>query len=136
MPYVGGDIIEIVCNHPTLGSFRFQPKASEPFTQDAGGIRSNDEASSVTASGLNIIILNNTRWSVDCQVATDFKNDTEVNPLNLMAADPQDGVWTMSHASGSIKKGTGRPVGDINSDTGTAMTKFKLAGGGKLEEIS
>ena len=30
--YIGGDIVEIVCNHPSLGDFRFSPKANESFT--------------------------------------------------------------------------------------------------------
>ena len=49
--FIGGDIIEAVCSHPTLGDFRFQAKSNESFTMDKGGIRTNDDANSVTGAG-------------------------------------------------------------------------------------
>ncbi|WP_158993440.1 hypothetical protein [Mucilaginibacter sp. L196] len=135
MGYIGGDFTEVTCMHP-LGSFRYAPKSNEAFTPDKGGLRSNDEANSVTGGGVSIVIINNKRWSIEGSIAVDFVSDNEMGSLNAMAGDPHDGVWTFSHVSGAIWKGTGRPVGEITPDTNTASVKLKVSGGGVLELIS
>lgn len=136
MAFIGGDILEATCSHPTLGDFRFQAKANEAFTLDRGGFRTNDDANSVTGGGKNIKQLNRVRWSLDGPVAVDFLSDIELAGLSALAGDPQDGVWTLTHISGAIYKGTGSPVGDLQPDTNTGQMKLKVAGGGDLELIS
>lgn len=134
--FVGGDTTEIVCNHPTLGDFRFEPKSNESFTSDKGGIRNNDDANAVTASGKSIVQKNRVGWSMEGPIAADIKTGYEEDALNALSESPEDGVWTFSHISGGISKGTGRPVGDIQVDRNTAQLTIKIAGGGKLEEIA
>ena len=51
MSVIGGDILEITFNHPTLGSGIIFPKAAEDSTFDLGGFRSNDDAAGVDGSG-------------------------------------------------------------------------------------
>lgn len=133
--YTGGDILEAVCNHPVLGSFRFQAKANEAFTLDKGGIRNADDTNSITGSGQAIYQKNRARWSLEGQVAVDFLSDNEMAGLSALAASPIEGIWTLSHISGAIYKGSGMPVGDLNPDTNTAQIKLKVAGSNQLQKI-
>ena len=136
MAFIGGDITEAVCVHPTLGTFRFESKANEAFTLDKGGIRNDDSADGVTGAGNLILKKSNVRWSLEGPVAIDMLGDTEMSGLNALAADPEPGVWTLSSISGAVYKGTGVPVGDLQPDTNTSQLKLKVAGGGNLEQIA
>lgn len=133
--YLGGDIIEIVCQHPTLGEFRFSPKANESFTLDFGGIRTNDDASQITGNGQAIYQQNRVRWSFEGPIAVDFIANTEMNALPSLAGSSDEGVWTISHISGSIYKGKGIVVGDLQPDTNAATQTLKVSGSGKLEKL-
>lgn len=135
MNFIGGDILEIVCQHPTLGESRYSPKSNESFTLDPGGIRTNDDANQITSAGDMIQQKNRMRWSFEGPVAVDFQNDTEIPNLRALAASPELGTWTISHISGTIYKGLGTIVGDINPDTNTAQVSIKVAGSGILEKI-
>ncbi|MBB6236492.1 hypothetical protein HDC90_001104 [Pedobacter sp. AK013] len=135
MSFIAGDFTEVTCTHPTLGDFRFSPKSGESFNIDRGGIRSADD-NAVTSKGESIDVKNNKGWSVDGPIATDLKTGYEEESIIALSADPVHGVWTFSHISGAIYKGTGRPVGDIATDTNTAQMTLKVAGGGKLENIA
>lgn len=134
--YTGGDIIEAVCSHPTLGDFRFAAKANEAYTLDKGGIRNNDDANSITGSGISIWQMNRVRWSWEGPVAVDFASDNELGRLNDLASSPIESVWTLTHISGAIWKGKGKPVGDLQPDTNTAQMTLKIAGSGLLEKVS
>jgi hypothetical protein len=135
MGFIGGDVIEVVCKHPELGDFRFFPKANEAFTLDPGGFRSNDDASAITGSGEMIDQINRVRWSLEGPIAVDLVGTNEMEGLPALAAHPLPGVWTMTHISGRISKGTGKPVGDLQQDTNAATMTLKVSGGGKLEKI-
>lgn len=134
--FIGGDITEIVCKHSTLGEFRFQAKANESFTIDPGGLRSNDEASQITGAGAMIDQINRVRWMIEGPVAVDPISGNESESLPLLAASPVPGVWTITHISGTVWKGTGKPVGDLVPDSNTAQMSLKVSGGGSLEKIN
>ena len=133
--FIGGDVLEAVCTHPTLGDFRFQAKSNEAFTLDPGGIRNNDDANAVTGSGELISQKNRVRWSLEGPVAVDFLSENELNGLTSLAESPEPGVWTLTHISGLISKGKGEIVGDLQADTNTAQMTLKVSGGGRLEKI-
>jgi len=133
--YLGGDIQEIVCKHPTIGEFRFQAKSNESFTLDPGGIRTNDDANQVTGSGNIIQQKNRVRWSFEGPVAVDPISSNEFENLPALAASPVLGTWTITHISGTIWKGLGIPVGDLQPDTNTAQMTLKISGSGKLEKL-
>lgn len=135
MSFIGGDVTEVVCKHPELGDFRFSAKANEAFTLDPGGFRSNDDASAITGDGKVIDQINRVRWSLEGPIAVDLVSDNEMAALPELAAHPLPGVWTMTHISGRISKGTGKPVGDLQPDTNAATMTLKVSGGGKLEKI-
>ena len=135
MNFIGGDLTEIVCQHPTLGEFRVSPKSNESYTLDPGGVRNNDDANQTTSSGQMIQQKNRVRWGFEGPVAVDFINDTEIPALTALSASPDLGNWTFTLISGTIYKGLGIPVGDIAPDTNTAMVSIKIAGSGELEKI-
>lgn len=134
--YIGGDILELVCKHPTLGEFRFQAKSNESFTLDPGGLRSNDDANAITGSGDIIDQINRVRWSLEGAVAVDPISGNEIENLPKLAESSELGTWTITHISGTIWKGLGKVVGDLNADTNTAQLTLKVAGSGRLEKIS
>ena len=133
--YIGGDILEIVCKHPTLGEFRFQAKANESFTLDPGGYRSNDDANSITGGGEMIDQINRVRWSLEGPVAVDPISGNELDNLPKLAESPDLGTWTITHISGTIWKGLGKIVGDLGSDSNNAQLPLKVAGSGRLEKL-
>lgn len=132
--YLGGDILEIVCQH-TLGEFRFAAKSNEDFTVDEGGIRVNDDANQVTGNGQAIYQKNRVRWMLEGPIAIDLATGYEQNALSKMAEHPDEGTWTISHISGVVLKGKGVPVGDLQPSTNTAQMTLKVAGSGKLERL-
>lgn len=134
MNFIGGDITEIVCQH-TLGEFRFQPKSNESFTLDPGGIRTNDDANQITGGGQMIAQKNRVRWSFEGPIAVDFISDSELSNLSKLAAHADLGTWTIALISGTIYKGQGTVVGDINADSNAASMTLKVSGSGALEKL-
>lgn len=132
--FIGGDILELVCQH-TLGTFRFEAKSGESFTVDPGGVRVNDDAQQITGAGSMILQKNRVRWMVEGPIAVNPKTNKELNDLIALQEHEDLGVWTMTHISGGISKGTGTPVGDLSVDTNTAQMTLKLSGQHKLEQI-
>lgn len=133
--YIGGDVIEAVCAHPVLGTYRFAAKANEAFTLNKGGIRTNDDANGITGGGVAIYQKNRQRWSLEGPIAVDMVSDNEMAGLDALAAHPAPGTWTLTTISGAVYKGTGVPVGDLNVDTNTAQQTLKIAGSGQLQKL-
>lgn len=133
--YTGGDLVEITCNHPTLGSFTFATKSNESYTLDPGGNRSNDDENGVAGNGVFIDQINKVRWSFEGPLMADFESNNEILNLPLLAESSEQGTWTFSHVSGVVWRGKGKFVGQIQVDTNTAQISAKLAGGGKLEKL-
>ena len=135
MAFVGGYLLEISASHPEFGDRTFYPKAAESFTLNKGGVRTNDDANSVTSNGTIIQQKNNTLWSFEGPVAVEFEDDQD-EYLNNITASSELATWVFTHISGAIYTGKGIPVGDLNTDTNTAQQTLKIAGSGKLSKIS
>lgn len=136
MPNVGGDIIDITCNHPTLGSATFVAKANEDSTFDEGGFRSNDDVNMIDGAGEMIDQMNRARWQFECTLAHDMNTREDLNKLTQYAESPVQGDWVISHINGAVYQGKGKPVGDVNANGNTATIALKLSGGGKLTKIT
>lgn len=134
--YVGGDLVEITCNHPILGNFTFATKSNESYTLDPGGKRSNDDTASVTGNGQMIDQINIKRWVFEGPIMADFSSGNEIDNLPKLAESPQQATWTFEHTSGIVWKGKGKFVGDIQVDLNTCQLTAKISGGGKLESLS
>jgi len=133
--YIGGDLLEVTCSHPEFGDMKFDPKANESWTLNRGGIRTNDDANSVTSNGTIIQQKNNTLWNAEGPIAVDLEGE-QADYLNNVTASSELGTWVFSHISGAVFTGKGIPVGDLNEDTNTAQQTLKIAGSGKLSKIS
>lgn len=132
---VGGDLLEISYNHPTLGSGTFFPKANESSTIDSGGFRNEDDDNMIDGGGQSIIKKNRVRWSCECTLANDLNVDRTHEKVVSLANDPVEAVWTISHVSGVTYRGTGMPVGDIKPDLNAGTFTFKIAGSGTLKTL-
>tara|TARA_R110001606_G_scaffold380908_2_gene541723 strand:+ start:3293 stop:3697 length:405 start_codon:yes stop_codon:yes gene_type:complete len=126
MPAIGGDIIEITVNHPTLGSKTFFPKANEGNTYDIGGIRSEDDADSVDGSGQLIIKKNRKGGFFEVVVSNDMNINKEAEFAGELAAAAAQGDWTFSVINGAIYGGTGVVVGDIQPNVNDATFTLKV----------
>lgn len=132
---VGGDILEITYNHPTLGSGSWKPKAAEDSTFDPGGFRGNDDDNQVDGGGNSIRQLNQVRWSFEGTVAWDGNSTNELEQAEQLAAHPVEADWTFTSINGTVWGGKGSPVGDIKGAGNSATMEIKIAGGGKLKKI-
>ena len=129
---VGGDIIELTYNHPTLGNGTVFPKANEDSTFDLGGFRSNDDASMIDGSGEMIDQINRVRWSFEVTVAWDANIRADLTKIAELAASPVPCVWTISSINGTVWQGKGKVVGDVQGNGNAATFSLKVAGGGLL----
>ena len=135
MGYIGGDIKTITYNHPTLGSGTLFPKAGEDGTIDKGGFTSADDAAGITGSGKLIDIITAKRASLEILCAWDMVDQDELEVVNNMAASPLLADWTITHISGAVYGGKGKPVGDIQGSTGAGTFPLKLAFENKLSKL-
>lgn len=135
MGAVGGDILEIAFNHPTLGSGTVFPKANEASSLSPGGFRSDDSDDGVDGSGQMIDKQTRKRWSAESVVAWDNNSRQDLEKMVALAESPVQATFTISMVSGAVYKGTGKPVGDLVGDSLNATFPLKLAGGGKAKKI-
>lgn len=136
MAVVGGDLLEITYNHPTLGEGVIYPKASEDNTFDLGGFRTSDDANMIDGSGTMIKQLNRVRWSLETLVAWDMITRKDLEKLTAIAGDPVDADWTVSHVNGSVYAGKGAVVGDLQGNGNAATFTLKISGGGEMRKIT
>lgn len=132
---IGGDIVEVNWNHPTLGSGVLYAKADEDSTLDPGGFRSADDDAMIDGGGRMIDSLSRKRWSAEFTVAFDDVTSKEVDKLVALASSTAQATFTISHVSGTVYTGKGKPVGDLKKGMKNATIPVKLAGGGALSQI-
>ncbi len=132
---VGGDIIEITFNHPTIGSGVIYPKSNEDSTFDPGGYRSNDDSNMIDGAGNMIDQMNRVRWSVETTVAWDMNTAKDLNKISELASSPVQADWTFTHINGSVFGGKGKPVGDVSGNGNNATFTLKVSGGGPLTQL-
>jgi len=135
MGYTGGDIKSISYNHPTLGSGTLFPKAGEDGTLDRGGFTSADDDAMVTGAGQMIDVITAKRGSFEVVCAWDTTDKQELKRINEMAGTPVLADWTITHISGAVWGGKGKPVGDVKGSTNAATFTLKLAFEGKINDL-
>lgn len=135
MGAIGGDITEVSWNHPTLGTGTIFPKANEDSTLDLGGFTSDDSEDMIDGSGEMIDKLTRKRWGAEMTVAWDNNVRQDLEKIQALQESPVKATFTISHISGAVYKGTGKPVGDNKGNANNATFPLKLAGGGKLKKI-
>ena len=132
---IAGDIIEITYNHPTLGTGVLYPKSNEDNTYDLGGFRSEDDVNMIDGSGTIIDKINRVRWSLETTISWSMESLEELRRVSELAESTQLAEWTITHASGAVHKGLGKPVGEYQANGNAATFTLKLAGSGTLRKI-
>jgi hypothetical protein len=132
---VHGDIKEITFNHPTVGSGTLFPKANESNTLDTGGYRTNDDANQIVSDGSLILQKNRTRAFFEAMVENDNNLREDMRKVVEITESPLLAEWTISLIGGAIYKGSGQPVGDLQTDLNTGMFTLKVACD-RIEKIS
>lgn len=132
---VGGDIIEVTYNHPTLGTGTFYPKSGEDSTFDTGGFRSNDDANMIDGGGNMIDQMNQVRPFFEVTIANDQNTREDAVKIAALAASPVLADWTISVINGTVWGMKGKPVGDIQPNVNQATMTLKVSGGGKMKKI-
>lgn len=135
MGAVGGDIISATFSHPTIGTGTLYPKANEDSTLDLGGFRSDDGEDGVDGAGEMIDKVTRKRWTAEMVVAWDNNVRQDLEKAVALAASPIQATWTITHYSGRIYKGLGKPTGDLKGSALNATFPLKLQGGGVLKPI-
>ncbi len=134
---VGGDIIEVTVNHPTVGTGVFKIKSNESSTIDLGGIRKNDDANQISSDGTTMIRqMNMAAWSAEYTVINDTA--ATVPAAELVCAlmeSPEEGNYTIALINGTVYGGLGSPVGDVQPDINVSTFTMKINGPGKLKKI-
>jgi len=135
MSYISGDLTEVFVSHPEFGEHRFAPKANESWTIIGGGVVSNDDENGITGNGQMIDQMNMTRWSAEGSVSVNLVTDKDSEMIRNLSSSPILATWTLTHISGAVYQGIGKPVGAHEIDTNTALCTLKISGGGKLSKI-
>lgn len=128
----GGQIKEITCNNPEIGSITMYPKSSEDSTYDNGGVRTADDATSIDGSGAAIYSKNYMRPSFAVKIGWDMQNRNELEYLSAETAVVSESVWTFTNINGVIYQLTGKQVGDLNGNGNTSTIDLKVSGSGQM----
>ena len=134
MASVGGDIVEITWNHPTLPSGTLYPKAGESFSYDPGGYRGDDDKQGLDGGGGVIRVLTQTRWSVEGPVANDMNSRGELEKLAALAGAIEEATFTFTHINGTVYEAVGAPVGELKLDAKMSTIPIIISGGGTLDK--
>ena len=127
----GGDTFEIAWSNGDLGSGFFFGIAGEAFTYMGGGYRGNDQA---VLDGANRLIksMNRMPWSCEGKVSNDMVNNNEFEAAQAIAASTTETTFTVSNANGTVYKGAGTILGDLELDVDKCSFTLKLVGGGNF----
>lgn len=125
---VGGDITELRVNHPALGTRVFGVKAAESNTYDPGGVRTDDDANSITTNGNPIFSMGFVRGELNVMIENDQNLNDDAQFMADLAKHPEMGEWQWTVINGTVWKMRGKPVGDIKPDIKAATLQIKISG--------
>lgn len=133
---VGGDIVQVTYQHPTVGTGSIFPKAGESSTLMLGGFQSDDSEDGIDGSGQMIDKMTRKRSGFEIVAAWDNNERQELEKVVLLAQSPVPATWNVTCVSGAVYKGTGKPVGDLKGAMDAATFPLKVAGGGTFKKIA
>lgn len=126
---VGGDIIEITYNHPTLGTGTFFPKAGEDNSYFPGGVLSESADDGIDGAGNPIWRATRKRAFFEVVVANDQNQRNDLEIAIALSAHPVPANWTFSIINGVVYGGQGKPVPDFEGNVGQSTFTLRVEGG-------
>lgn len=135
MAVVGGDIVEITFNHPTVGSGVLYPKSNEDSTLNPGGFVNNDDENGIDGSGTAIFQKSRVRSGFEVTLAHEMNLREDLEKVVAIAQSNEEADWTVTHVNGTIYAGKGLPVGAIASNMNAATFPLKVAGSGTWSKL-
>lgn len=127
MAFSGGDLVEVICNHPTLGAFTFAPYGGEDSTYEFGNGIPDDDDSSIAANGQFIDKLSIQR-DKHTFVLAGSAGDGTLESLTALQKSLQLGNWTTTNINGTVYRITGKPVGRLSASGKDSKIEVMLAG--------
>lgn len=131
---IAGDILEIGYNNDDEGSGTFFCKANEDSSFQPGGIVSGDDEDMVATNGEMIDVMTRKRWNFECTLAWDMNDANTLTKILALQRSVKQTTFTISHISGAIYGGKGKPVGVHVGNGNQATIPLKLQGGGELKQ--
>jgi hypothetical protein len=86
----------------------------------------------IDGSGAAIYQVNRVRWSFMVKCGWDFTAG-DLEALTNLAAATSETQFTFTNINGTIYKGTGKMVGDINGNGNSSTVDIKASGGGQMQ---
>lgn len=129
MAAVGGDILEITYNHPTLGSGVLHPKSGEDNSYFPGGIITGSDENMIDGSGAPIWQKNRKRGFFEVVCANDQNLGQEFEKIIALSADPVAADWTFTNINGTVYGGSGKPVNIADANLNQATFTLRVEGG-------
>ena len=133
---IGGDILEVRVNHPTLGARTLYPKAAEDNTYDPGGFRNEDDENMIDGSGEMIIKKNRKRGFLEVVLANDQNTREDADFCVALCESPELADVSFANANGTVYGGLGTIVGDVQPNLNAATFSVKFAFQGKVNKIA
>lgn len=132
---VGGDIIEVIENHPTLGTYTYDPIAGEDSTYKMGGFVNADESSSIDGKGRAIYKKNRERPSFSVVCAWDMNNNQEMERISQIQESSEEAEYTFTNKNGVVYRLKGQPVGSYEFNGNAASFTLMISGSDKLQIV-
>lgn len=127
-----GDLIELAIDHSELGNRILEAKSGEDVNIMLGGYKSNDDDGNIGANLTRINQKNSFPWSIE---PTILAKAGDLDYLQALTESSIEANITATFMDTTIRVGTGLPVGDIQENKQAGTIGFKIAGGGRFEEI-
>lgn len=127
-----GDLLELAVDHPSLDDRIFEGKSGEDVNIMPGGFKSNDDDGNHGANLTRINQKNGYPWSMEITI---LGKAGDLDYLQSWAESGEEASVTASFMDGTIRVGTGTPVGDLQENKQAGTIGFKMAGSGRFEEI-
>lgn len=127
-----GDIKELAIDHSELGNRILECKSGEDANIMLGGYKSNDDDGNIGANLTRINQKNAFPWSIE---PTILAKQGDLNYLQALTESTIEANITATFMDDTIRVGSGLPVGDIQENKQAGTIAFKIAGGGRFEEL-
>lgn len=127
-----GDLRELAIDHSELGNRIFEAKSGEDINIMPGGYKANDDDGNIGANLTRIHQKNAYPWSIE---PTILAKSGDLDFLQSLTESSIEANITATFMDGTVRVGSGLPVGDLQENKQAGTIAFKITGGERFEEI-